>query len=502
MSALTVIAVTACAFSPAASTNSATGTELTIETAPTSTELTIETAPTSDAAADSPPDVPAVEPADGTAARGDSALPTDAAAADANCAAAGADSASAETGAVQVVTGAPAWAVAAKTATLPLPPAVSALARVGNSLWAGNSAGVSVLHSIAPTQLAVTAADGLPAATGAITAMMAMPPFVLIAAANGLFAGKPAMLMALPAAVAAKDLKIAAVSSAPAADDLWLATASGAYRLDKTKLQKLKLPAPWDGAVSAIAVHDGRVWLGVAGSIVHVAVTGGEVQVMASELGHIAGAVAIGDLIGFATNAGLVVIRGGKIGFRFTLAGSGEAPVPGRAVTATQVGDGKSRMWFATDKGALAVQASAQVGADGNTAPALQAVALQEEASTTANPSQVAAITTDAWGHVWLARSGTAHGLLVGQPPSFAKAVAPVLTSKCAYCHASGSVGPKHDFGNMATVQALQEAMVLRMSLGQSANKAPGQMPPKSAIALLSSEYATVMDWFASGMNP
>lgn len=392
------------------------------------------------------------------------------------------------------IPGAPAWATPAKAAVLHAPAPVTTLGIAGKALWAGTAQGVFELTAEGGAAVTAVNLAAMPTATGAVRAMAQGPGGLWVAADHGFFVGNATGLSAV-----AVDPTVAAssvVSMAPTADGkgLWLATTQGVYRLAPNAVHKLNGSAGLDLANPVgIAESGGQVWVASGAALVQLPVAGGAVKAVATGPLFASGAAAVQGVAGFATQSGALVVAEGSAARLLTL---GDAqPLPCRAVAASIGADGKPRLWFATDQGAIAALVQPQ---DPARAPTLQAIALP--AATGA--ATVTAIALDAWGHVWLARGADVHGMLVGNPPSFSKAVAPILVSRCAPCHASGALAPKHDFGHQATVQALHETMLLRMSFGQVAAGAPGQMPPKTAVPLSAAEYQTVVDWFASGMYP
>ncbi|MFT7623551.1 MAG: hypothetical protein ACI9WU_002734, partial [Myxococcota bacterium] len=332
--------------------------------------------------------------------------------------------------------------------TVQLPADSIGLARAKNHVLVATATEVFRVSGAGLTALRLHAEHDEPATHGTIVALAARDDGAFVVSEGGLLHSWEDRLLWSPLGALFSGQTIFDVAATGAGDSevVWIAADDGVHEISTDTWRR------WDIATEApiSAITPGY---GLADGVVVDFELGG---VLRPSLGTVRSLRRSGDVVWFAADQGLT--RSGEAWTQWTLGGT-----PANAVNAG--------LALAGDL-VVDVQAGAQIaqGLNGRD------------------------LTQDRFGNVWVLGQAEVHGVMVGNGPTFADDVAPVLQSRCAYCHAAGVIAPKHDLTDYQTVVALWDSVLSRVTTGQ--------MPPDDVPGLEDDELQALLAWVEGGLQP
>ncbi len=321
--------------------------------------------------------------------------------------------------------------------------------------------------------------DGAPLTLTAVSALTPRGAGVLVAGAAGLFVDQSGRLLPSPMSAnfpagSVRFLDLTGTS-------LWVTTADAVQVNTTTATREaLAVDDPKDrGAVQLVAGRSATTALLVQGTSLYSVDLGAQtVTTLARGVGTITGVAHLSDgAAALASSSGVLVVSPADVVTRHTLSAAGADPVPVLAVTT-----------WGEDLVALTATQVLRVGATG--APTL----LTEVSHATAK-----GLASDGVDLFVLDGSGLARltTQVDGTAPSFARDVAPFMTTHCQSCHATGAqYAPVRDFTNFGVAKT--NASVILRRLKDTA--AP--MPPALTEVLTPAQYDVVVRWVNGGFAP
>lgn len=362
---------------------------------------------------------------------------------------------------VETVSGAATYA-SVDTSELAPPGAVVALAGGDGALHAGTEDGLHRYGFLGWEDVEVLALEGEPTTTGVVADVMSRGDGVFVRAEQGLFYSEEGVLIPSNLLVGFGELAVldVAVDGQGADEVAWVATEDGVRRIDASGADIIAIPGVTD-LVKHVAAADGVVALATGSRVFAVDTATLIFDELQAEHGLVHGASGGGGAICIATDGGVLERDASGVWRLYVL----EAPVFEARP------DGQGGCVAAQPEGVLQTASGAVGGFALDVAPERLGV--------------------DPFGQIWSAGGGDLTVLQVGDPPSFADDVAPLLSDHCSFCHAGGVAAPERDFGDYGEVAALGSDIFVRVN--------SMQMPPGG----LDAEPLEILNaWFNAGMMP
>jgi len=308
---------------------------------------------------------------------------------------------------------------------------------------------------------------GEPSSTGKIYAMAARSESLLIAAENGIFHTYQWAVLQSPLSDVFEGKEIRHLASRGEGDgeEIFVGTEASLFRLTATSFEEIIFEEGQAGPSSLVAL-DEVVLVAYGTTLYELDTEDWSYEVTADGFGTIHHLSGKGSTAVVACSEGLGV-RSAEGAYQLYQGNPAEPTLAALDSAGRPIGLAEDGL-FRVSEGAL------------------------EGLVSISDSGENAHLAVDAFNNVWVGTSKLLTGWVVGEPLSFAETVGPLFSTKCNFCHLSGSGGPKHDFSQYEEVMAIQDTIFERVSLRQMPLGAP----------LLDEELQMVLDWYQSGVNP